>query len=593
MKQFIHLIVLICLTSSVTFGQPIHSASDTTSRNFPAGWYRLGGIGGDGYLIPKTGPAIRFSLPKTGTSGQVLRRTGTLPNAYGWQSLGTLADQNANAVNITGGTANVSSLTVTQITFPDNSKLTTAPNGSTGTTGSGLTFAGKALIIYDGNSLWAGRGSSHEITSPDDFAPGPFPVTTQSVLTSKFPSATFTAKNFGVSGQQTTAMIGDAATQIDVLFNPTTYDRNIIICGEITNHMADGGATAQTAIDSYVSYCKSRRAAGFTVICTTVLPRTSNLPAISAAEFESRRTTVNAYIRANWPKFSDGIADIAALTGLTYPDETHTNDAGYVLIGNLVGTKATDLVEKGFNSTTLAVALGSGGITTTPPSSTTATGSSSGTVLLLAGQGANNSTVFTDSKGHPVTGSGAAKISTTQFKQGTSSIYLDGSSNTYISSPSSSDYDFGTGDFTLEVWLYRTGSGNGYAGIISRGDNQENQWTWCFPETGNKPAFYIRNVGGGNYTPIVTSTTDVPMNQWVHLAVTRQGTSFKIWQNGTQVGTTGTSSMSTESTTVGKQLLIGNFMGVSAGSDLLPGYFHVKITKGTALYNGTFTPSAF
>jgi len=73
--------------------------------------------------------------------------------------------------------------------------------------------------------------------------------------------------------------------------------------------------------------------------------------------------------------------------------------------------------------------------------------------LLLNANGADNSTVFTDTSPTPktVTAVGNAKISTSQSKFGGSSMYFDGTGD-YLTSPSSTDFDLG-GTYTVEFWV--------------------------------------------------------------------------------------------------------------------------------------------
>ena len=61
-------------------------------------------------------------------------------------------------------------------------------------------------------------------------------------------------------------------------------------------------------------------------------------------------------------------------------------------------------------------------------------------------------TNLTNSKNRNFDIIGNPQISTTQSKFGGSSLYLDGSS--YLSTPITSDFNFGTGDFTLECYAY-------------------------------------------------------------------------------------------------------------------------------------------
>jgi len=447
-------------------------------------------------------------------------------------------------------------------------------------------FSGKALVIVDFNSIGAGRGSSHEITSPDDYAPGPFAYTMMNSLYATFPNATFGKKNFSVSGRQTPTMISQSG-QVDAMFDPATYDRQIIVAGEITNHIADGGASATDAYNSYVSYCKARKAKGFTVVATTVINRTTNFASgMSASEFATRQSAVNALLRANYLQFADALADIATLN-LTLPDGTHPGDAGYVTMGNFIAGKVAPLVQVGFNSQSIAY-LQSGSTVPTPGTTTP--------VLLLRGQGANNSTSIIDegTPVHTMTANNTAKISTTQFKFGSSSIYLDGGTNTHVSTPSSTDFDFGSGDFTMEAWIYKTSAGTGFPGLFARGDNTQNQWVLCWPNAGARLEFYVSSVNGSSssYTAQgLNTTTDTPLNQWVHIALVRSAGATKLYQNGALIGTA-TTNTALETVPTGKPLRIGFLPAVGQAQDTgdrFVGYLHARITK-SALYTSTFTP---
>jgi hypothetical protein len=57
------------------------------------------------------------------------------------------------------------------------------------------------------------------------------------------------------------------------------------------------------------------------------------------------------------------------------------------------------------------------------------------------------------STGHTITAIGTATISTTQKKFGTHSLYFPSNSN-YFSIADHADWDWGTGDFTWEMWIY-------------------------------------------------------------------------------------------------------------------------------------------
>lgn len=76
------------------------------------------------------------------------------------------------------------------------------------------------------------------------------------------------------------------------------------------------------------------------------------------------------------------------------------------------------------------------------------------TKLLLHMTGANGSTTFKDSAtGKTITAVGDAKISTAQYKFDGSSALFDGTSD-YLTIQDSTDWNFGTGDFTFAFWIF-------------------------------------------------------------------------------------------------------------------------------------------
>ena len=87
------------------------------------------------------------------------------------------------------------------------------------------------------------------------------------------------------------------------------------------------------------------------------------------------------------------------------------------------------------------------------------------TVLLLHCDGTDGATTFTDSSdtSHTVTANGNAQIDTDQSKFGGASGLFDGTGD-YLSIPDSADWDFGTGDWTID-FLIRFNAITGRHGI--------------------------------------------------------------------------------------------------------------------------------
>ena len=178
------------------------------------------------------------------------------------------------------------------------------------------------------------------------------------------------------------------------------------------------------------------------------------------------------------------------------------------------------------------------------------------------------------------TATGNAQISTAQQKIGPASLYLDGTTNTYVQSPSGTDYALGTGDFTIEAWVYRTGN----AGV--------NQVIVDFRSSGSAavaPTLYLNTT----YVPIylvngttaITGSAAVALNTWTHIAISRTSSSTTMWVNGTQSGST----YSDSNNYIQSPVTIG---ANPAGASYFSGYIdELRIEKGVGKYTTTFTPS--
>ena len=199
--------------------------------------------------------------------------------------------------------------------------------------------------------------------------------------------------------------------------------------------------------------------------------------------------------------------------------------------------------------------------------------------LLLKGNGTNGSTTIIDSSPSPktVTAFGNAQISTAQSKFGGASIAFDGTGD-YLNINSDSAFGYGLSDFTIETWVYRNVSSA--LQIIT--DQRAGVATQLVPTLyiNATTLFYYAN-GGNRITGGV-----VPASQWVHIALSRSGTSTKLFINGLQGGSTYADS----NNYIDSPVRVG---GANDGSSVasLNGYLDdLRITKGVARYTSNFTP---
>lgn len=151
-------------------------------------------------------------------------------------------------------------------------------------------FFRPGVVVWDGGSIIAGHGAD----------PGyEFPVQTLAVVPKACQSLVSSTGSAKIAD-----MLADAPFEVDVHYNPYA-DLNVCVV------LAGGGdfrlgASAASIYSSLRSYCEQRRAVGFRVVVLSVLP--SNRP----QTFEATRLAYNTMLRAQWPKFADGLVDVAA-----------------------------------------------------------------------------------------------------------------------------------------------------------------------------------------------------------------------------------------------------------------------------------------
>ncbi len=202
--------------------------------------------------------------------------------------------------------------------------------------------------------------------------------------------------------------------------------------------------------------------------------------------------------------------------------------------------------------------------------------------LMLHGNGTDGSSTFTDSStsGKSVTAVGNAQIDTAQYKFGTASAYFDGSGD-YLSIPDSDDWDFGTGDFTIDG-RFRIPSGVPDAGMAfyDNGGDSSNGVLINISALSS----YI-NVFLNSGSPAISANISVSLNEWHHLALTRSGTSLKLFLDGNQIGSATNSTNLTGSTNA---LRIG--MRVEGISPITGWIDELRVSKGIARWTAAFTP---
>jgi hypothetical protein len=197
--------------------------------------------------------------------------------------------------------------------------------------------------------------------------------------------------------------------------------------------------------------------------------------------------------------------------------------------------------------------------------------------LLLHMDGANGSTTFIDSSGTPktVTRTGDAQISTAQSKFGGASGYFDGVGD----SLSLTGTSFGTGDFTVEGFIRTSVVSQTFIILDTRNSDFTNAGYALYVRTSNKLTF-----GRGDPFVGTEGSTDVPINEWNHIALTRQSGVVKGFLNGVEeFSVTDTKTFSLTAWRIGHQYNASGTHGAFYIDEL-------RVTSGVARYTANFTP---
>lgn len=180
------------------------------------------------------------------------------------------------------------------------------------------------------------------------------------------------------------------------------------------------------------------------------------------------------------------------------------------------------------------------------------------------------------------------KVSTGQAKFGSTSIYFDGSGDV-LSIPANPVFNFGTGDFTIECWLYPTASATVY--LVGQAASNDYAPVLLYLTSG-RPGIAV-SPSNGTWSINAYVANPLTLNAWSHVAAVRSGNKWSIYVNGVENVLAASSAVTPYIST--DPLGIG---GEATGVPNYPyfGYIdELRITKGYARYTTNFTPpsSAF
>jgi hypothetical protein len=203
--------------------------------------------------------------------------------------------------------------------------------------------------------------------------------------------------------------------------------------------------------------------------------------------------------------------------------------------------------------------------------------------LLMHMEGPNGGTTFTDSSSvaHTITRA-LAVTSTAQFKFGGSSANM---SSGRINVSDDTSLNLTTGNFTLEAFVYTSSLAIASQVIMQRNAGGTNESQYFLDLASGNPRFFAWDTGL-SVVANITSPTKLAANTWSHVAVTRNGSTFTLWQDGVSKGTA-----TSASALLAAGMTTPTIGAYNTNIQSFTGFIdEVRITKGIARYTGAFTP---
>ena len=164
-----------------------------------------------------------------------------------------------------------------------------------------------------------------------------------------------------------------------------------------------------------------------------------------------------------------------------------------------------------------------------------------------------------------------------------SSLSFLGNSTSYLRIPNTNEFDFGTGDFTIEWYQYQRDS-NSFPRIFQVGSYGVGSGISIGVSIEGGNFYYWRN---GTYSLVKYLLSSEYKNKWVHFAISRSSGVTKVFMNGTSI----ISISDTTNFNGVNDLVIGN-ESTPSNNAAFGGYItYFTWVKGVALYTTNFTVS--
>lgn len=195
------------------------------------------------------------------------------------------------------------------------------------------------------------------------------------------------------------------------------------------------------------------------------------------------------------------------------------------------------------------------------------------------------SVIEDEASGHVILNTNVS-VTSSRFKYGNESLSFTGNTS-YLTVNNHSDFNLGSGDFTLDFWMYPTeqSDNNEVCSICDvTSNNFANGGITLSWSSGSSAQFNIYGPSGS----IGTLPFNPITNDWQHVALVRSGDTFIAYFNGISIGEINASSGLVIPFTAATTLNIGRYRG-SFFANSFPGYIdQFRMVKGEALWTENF-----
>ena len=194
----------------------------------------------------------------------------------------------------------------------------------------------------------------------------------------------------------------------------------------------------------------------------------------------------------------------------------------------------------------------------------------------------NGATTITDETGKSWTVRGNTVMTSTYKKFGVSSVEFDGDQDDAYTA-SHADFVFGSGDFSMECWIRRTGD-TGLSEVLIR---REASWFLALLADDTLIFYTYLNTPAYAGTLLTSSSSITVDSTWHHVAVDRSGSDWKLYIDGV-VEATASKSGTFDDTS--KPVSIGAVQEDTTFNEYYGRMDELRISKGIARWQGAFTP---